>query len=97
MRVSFTPEATAQVAAIARYVRPRHPLASSKIKADIRAAVRTIAEHPASGRVQDVPGIRKSVTRLYGYLIYYAIVADGTAIDILTVLHPSRDRPYGDE
>lgn len=50
--------------------------------------------------MQDSPGVRKAVTRHYGYLIFYSVDEAAQAIDILglqhavRVVHTTISRPF---
>ncbi len=95
MKVRYNAEALREMAAIADYLRPLNPEAGARVRAAIEATVRIILESPWSGRIQDVPGVRKAVTR-HGYLIFYRVDEAAQAIDVLGIQHPARDRPYND-
>jgi plasmid stabilization system protein ParE len=51
---------------------------------------------PAIGRLQNVEGVRKLVTRKYRYVVYYMIDEGAEEIVILTIQHPARRREYRD-
>ena len=51
---------------------------------------------PAIGRLQNVEGVRKLVTRKYRYVVYYMIDEGAEEIVILTIKHPARRREYQD-
>jgi hypothetical protein len=48
------------------------------------------------GRVQD-EGVRKIVELRFGYLIYYHIDKVSNIVNVVTIQHPKRDRPYTDK
>lgn len=48
------------------------------------------------GRRQKAEGVRKLITRQYGYLIYYMIDDVAEEIVILNVKHPARRREHED-
>jgi len=95
VKVRYTAEANANIAAIARFLRPRSPSGLLNVRADIRAGIARIAENPLAGREQ-ANGVRKAVTKRYSYLIYYAVVTQEDAIDIVAVQHPAQQRPTED-
>ena len=66
------------------------------MKVRFTSATDVLARYPLSGRRQSVPTVRKAVTKRYGYLIYYAVNETDQAIDILTVQHRARGRPFSD-
>jgi plasmid stabilization system protein ParE len=49
---------------------------------------------PQAGRRQAPEGVRKFVTRKYGYLVYYMLDQAADEIVVLTIQHPARDREY---
>jgi hypothetical protein len=42
-------------------------------------------------------GVRKVVEPKFGYLIYYDIDTATNVINVVTIQHPKRDRPYADK
>jgi hypothetical protein len=42
-------------------------------------------------------GVRKIVEPEFGYLIYYDIDQAAKVVDVVTIQHPKRDRPYTDK
>ncbi len=96
MKVRFTPEAAANVAAIGRYIRERNPSSANRVRSDIRASARLLSEQPHFGRQQTEIGVRKAVTRRYGYIVYYFVREGDDQLDILSVMHPARQRRYSD-
>ncbi len=96
MRLRFTPRATSDLIAIADYVRARNPGASLAVRDAILSSLQTLALYPEIGRRQTVEGVRKIVTRRYGYLVYYAVDHANDEIAVLTIQHPARRREYSD-
>lgn len=96
MKVRFTPGAVGDLAEIGDTLRRINPTVAANVRSDIEAAVRTMGEHPFSGRRQDGDDVRKMVTRRYGYLIYYTVDGRDGIVTVLAVRHPARERPYGD-
>jgi plasmid stabilization system protein ParE len=50
---------------------------------------------PHAGPPQQMPGVRKFITRKYNYLVYYTVDAADEII-ILNVKHPAQRREYED-
>lgn len=96
MKVRFTPGAVGDLTDIGDALRRIDPTGAANVRSDIEAAVRTMGEHPFSGRRQDGDDVRKTVTRRYGYLIYYAVDDREAVVTVLAVRHQARERPYGD-
>jgi toxin ParE1/3/4 len=96
MKLRFTPRATADLITIADYIRARNPAASLAVRDAILSSLKSLALYPEIGRRQTVEGVRKIVTRRYGYLVYYAVDRANEEIAILTIQHPARRREYSD-
>ena len=94
MRLRFTPRAVADLISIADYIRERNPQAALSVRAAILESLRLLLQFPKLGREQSVEGVRKLVTRRYGYLAYYTLDEQAEEVVILAVQHPSRDRPF---
>jgi toxin ParE1/3/4 len=96
MKLRFTQRATADLIVIADYIRVRNPVASLAVRDAILSSLQTLALYPEIGRRQTVEGVRKFITRRYGYLIYYAVDQTNEEIAILTIQHPARRRRFVD-
>jgi len=94
MRLRFTPRAVADLISIADYIRERNPQAALSVRAAILESLRLLLQFPKLGREQSVEGVRKLVTRRYGYLAYYTLDEQAEEVVVLAVQHPSRDRPF---
>ena len=46
--------------------------------------------------MQMVVGVRKHVTRRYGYLVYYTIDDAAGEVQVLAIQHPARERSFQD-
>ena len=93
MRLRFTPRAVADLISIADYLRERNPQAALSVRAAILESLRLLLQFPKLGREQTVDGVRKLVTRRYGYLAYYTLGEQAEEVVILASQHPSLDRP----
>jgi toxin ParE1/3/4 len=96
VKLRFTSRATRDLAAIADYLRTRNPTAMQAVRAAILRSFEDLTLFPAIGRLQNVEGVRKLVTRKYRYLVYYMIDEGAEEIVILTIQHPARRREYRD-
>ena len=96
MKLRFTPRATSDLTAIADYIRVRNPAASLAVRDAILASLQTLVLFPEIGRRQTTEGVRKLVTRRYGYLVYYTVDRVNEEIAVLTIQHPARRREYSD-
>ena len=96
MRIRFTAQATENLTGIADYVRQRNPQAAMRVRDAILEALRVLASFPQAGRPQTTPGVRKMVTRKYGYLIYYAADEAAGELVILSIKHSAQERQHQD-
>lgn len=96
MKLRFTPLAVQNIAGIAGYIREFNPTAAEHVRAAIIDALQTLVMFPQIGRLQTVSGVRKLVVRKYPYLVYYRIDEALGEINVLTILHPARNRNMDD-
>jgi toxin ParE1/3/4 len=96
MRVRYSPRAKQDLADIVAYLRPRNRAAAKRVRASLQHSLRHIATFTNLGRMQD-EGVRKVVEPKFGYLIYYDIDTATNVINVVTIQHPKRDRPYVDK
>ena len=96
MKLRFTPRAIADMAAIADYIATESPQGALRVRDAILQSLKVLVDFPRIGRRQSVEGVRKLVTRRYGYLVYYLLDDATDEIVVLTVQHPARERPTSD-
>jgi len=96
MKLRFTPQATRDLTEIADYIRAENPAAAQRVRDSILESLQLLSDFPEIGRRQTEQGVRKHVTRKYGYLVYYSIDAPSDEIAILTIQHPARERSFSD-
>lgn len=96
MKLRFTPRATANIIEIADYIRASNPAAAERVRAAIYESLQNLLLFPHVGRRQKTEGVRKFVTRRYGYLVYYAVDEAAAEIVILNIKHPARRREHED-
>ena len=70
------------------------PAGSLAARDAILSSLQNLALFPEIGRRQTVEGVRKIVTRRYGYLVYYAVDHANEEIAILTIQHPAPARVF---
>jgi toxin ParE1/3/4 len=92
MKLRFVRRAAKDLSAISAYLRRRNPAGAKRVRADILESVQTLVLFPGIGREQKLHGIRRLVTRKYGYLVYYIVDEMAEEIIVLTVQHPARER-----
>lgn len=86
MKVSYDPEAVADLARISLHYRALNIRATVNIGADIRATIRRITLNPFSYALIGQDDIRRAVTRSYKYLVYFRI-EDRDSIIVLCIRH----------
>jgi toxin ParE1/3/4 len=96
MKLRLTRRATQDLTEIGDYIRARNPRAAVRVRAAILDTLQMLTRFPRVGRAQSVEGVRKIVTRRYSYIVYYSVDDAAQEVSIITILHPSRDRPYSD-
>ena len=96
MKLRFTLQATQDLIDIAEYIREENPSAAERVRGAILKSLQLLTSFPNLGRRQSVQGVRKMVTRRYGYLVYYLVDADAAEVMILAIRHPARGRSIQD-
>jgi plasmid stabilization system protein ParE len=97
MKLRFSPQATQDLIEIADYIRLENPPAAERVRGAILESLQNLVVFPRIGRRQSVEGVRKLVTRRFGYLVYYSIDEPAAEIVILAIRHPARARLIADE
>ncbi len=96
MKLRFTQRAVENLNEVSDYLYERNPAAADHVRADIYTGLQNLLLFPAAGRLQDVAGVRKLVTRKYAYLIYYTVDGPAEEVVILNVKHPAQARDFED-
>jgi len=96
MKLRFTPRANANLLEIADYIHAYSPVAARRVRAAIYESLQNLILFPQIGRRQKTEGVRKFVTRKYGYLVYYTVDDAAEEIVILSIKHPARRREQED-
>ena len=93
MKLRYTAEARAHIAAIFNYINDRNPVAATQVAARIRFAAELLAEFPRIGHTGRLPGTYKWVVRGLPYIVVYDIsLGDEDEVVILGVFHGAQDR-----
>lgn len=91
MIVEWSPAASAEFAAIERYIGERNPAAADRVSADILDAAASLALFPRRGRHSRTKGLRELVIARRPYFLLYR--TSKTTVTILRVVHASRQWP----
>jgi plasmid stabilization system protein ParE len=87
---SLTDSAKADVREIVNYIRQRNPGAGTRVRSELRAAMRKLADFPGMGHARaDVGDDALRFWPIYSYLIVYRHPT--TPLQIIRVLHGARD------
>ena len=96
MKLRFTPRAIANIVEIADYIHAHNPAAAERVRGAIYQSLQNLILFPRVGRRQSTEGVRKIVTRKYGYLVYYTVDETAGEVIILNVKHPAQRREHED-
>jgi plasmid stabilization system protein ParE len=94
MKVRLTLRAAQDLIEIADYIRAESPTGALSVRAAVLESLQLLSEAPRAGRIQSVEGVRKLVTRRYGYIIYYVVDDAAEEVAVLTIRHSARARPF---
>jgi len=92
LNVNFTPQAQDDLRAIRAWIADEDERAADRVIARIRQTILMFEAFPMLGHEGDVSGTREFKVTGLPYLIVYQI-ASATDLDILTILHQSRNYP----
>ena len=96
MKLRFTPRAIANIVEIADYIHAHNPAAAERVRGAIYQSLQNLILFPRVGRRQSTEGVRKIVTRKYGYLVYYTVDEMAGEVIIVNVKHPAQRRDHTD-
>ena len=92
MKVSFTPQARDDLAAIREWIALDDQRAADSVIARIVQTAMMFGQFPLLGHAGSVPGTREFSVVGLPYLIVYQAAASGD-VDVLTVVHARRKYP----
>ena len=93
VKIRYTPEALADLAAILEYIAERAPRGAERLKNRLKAAEQMLGLFPSScPTCRRYPWLRRTLVSPYPYAIFYEVA--GEEIWIHAVRHTSR-RPLG--
>jgi len=91
MRVEWLAEAGQDLIGIRQYIARDHPIAAKDVAEQILATIDYLLDHPGIGRAGKLHGTRELVIPSLPYIVLYRV--RGEVIEILGVLHTSRQQP----
>lgn len=89
MKVRYTPDAAAELAAVLDYIAERSPQGARNVHARIRAAESLLSRFPEIGQRGPMAWLRRIAVLPYPYLIFYEVRE--TEVWILRIRHGSRN------
>ena len=92
MRVRYSPRAVIDLENIRLHISMDNPPSAWVVASFIRHVVARLVQWPRSGRMTDVPGVRRQPIVHYPYVVYYQ--AKGDEIVSLSVLHSAQEKSY---
>jgi len=97
VKLRFTPRATSDLTEIADFIRAESPQGARRVRDAILNSLQVASAFPRIGRRQSIDGVRKLMTRRYGYIVYYTLDVGLDEFVVLSIQHPARARPMQDE
>ncbi|WP_442792920.1 type II toxin-antitoxin system RelE/ParE family toxin [Rhizobium sp. SL86] len=73
MRLRFAPDAVADLDELRTWLKPRSPQGHRNVVSAITKTIRTLQQHPDTGRATSRPDIREAVEPRYGFIIPYSV------------------------
>jgi toxin ParE1/3/4 len=96
MKLRLARRAAQDLLEISNYLSVRNPEAARRVRDVIFDALQNLTIFPKPGRMQNIEGVRKLVTRKYSYLVYYTIDESADEVSIVAIQHPARERDFSD-
>lgn len=91
MEIIWRRVALRDLASVYEYIVQDNPAAATRVRATIRNAVASLAEHPHLGRPGRVEGTRELVISSFPYIVAYRVAEE--TVRILAIIHTSRRWP----
>lgn len=96
MRIKYTQQAIADMAAIAAFFEVENPFVLPKVRSDIESKIALIKEYPEANPQERDKSLRKAVTRRYRYIIHYRLLSELNELHIIAVRHYRQSRKFQD-
>ena len=91
MQIIWRPSAIDDIEHARRYIAQFDPQAATRIFAGVRAAIRTLASSPDSGRLGRVAGTRELAVPRTPYVVAYTVI--DKQFVVLAILHHAQEWP----
>lgn len=91
VKIKWLREAIQDLIAIQNYIAEDHPTAATQTANRVLETIAYLRDHPGIGRAGRIPGTREVLIPGLPYIVPYRV--KGEAIEILGVLHTSREWP----
>lgn len=89
MRLRLTPQAEADLAAIAEYLEPRSPQGALRVEAAIQDALVLLARYPEAGH-QRGQRVRGFALPRFPYVIFYRLDEESDTVEVFAIRHGAR-------
>jgi plasmid stabilization system protein ParE len=89
LRLSFTPEALAELDEVLTYIADRSPQGAQRVQERLQTIIGFIARHPYAGVKFRKPALRRITAVPYPYLVFYRVEDD--EVIIVGVRHAARE------
>jgi addiction module RelE/StbE family toxin len=90
LRLSYTPEALAELDEVLGYLTEHSPRGARRVHQRLQAMIGFVARHPYAGTELRGRGMRRIAVVPYPYLVFYRVEDD--EVIVIGVRHAARDR-----
>jgi toxin ParE1/3/4 len=91
MKIRWSPEAAADFAEIAEYIRKQNPSAADRVARNLYDSVTSLKSFPNQGRVGRIEGTRELVLAPLPFIAVYRVKR--TTVEIVRILHGAQRWP----
>jgi toxin ParE1/3/4 len=96
MKVRYSRRASNDLASIHDYLSGRSPTGAARVLTAIYAAIEFIRRNPHAAEKTNIPDVRVRTVRKYRFKVFYRMMEESAAIEVVHVRHTSR-RPWQGE
>jgi toxin ParE1/3/4 len=93
MRISWSPDAVADLENIVEYIRRDNPVVAQRIGQAIYDRLSVLGAFPYSGRLGRVEGTREFALPLLPFIVVYRLLDHADAVEIVNVIHGAQRWP----
>jgi plasmid stabilization system protein ParE len=89
LRLSYTPEALAELEEVLAYIANRSPEGAQRVRQRLKTIIGFVGQHPYAGLKLRKPDLRRIAATPYPYIVFYRVEDD--EVIIVGVRHSARD------